>query len=196
MTEKTATDSVARGLADHLKKQIVDLESSTYGWPDPNEAMKMPCATVFVRTPKFQSVSPYTSYKGEVDGGKVGYRKVVGSWEFSLQIDLWAAYKPQRDSLVEELIKLFSADDTTGVSIQMATYYDEWVSFSIGDDVEFVDDEQTSQRGEWRARIIVLASCNAVTEHTGFVMEEFENNIETPTTDIEAPEEPDGAAIV
>jgi hypothetical protein len=188
---------VVKALCAFLAANMPSIQKAYDNWPSPNQTLDMPCLSVFTRSPQFRPTAPYTIWKGAPDAttNQVQYRRVMGQWDFSFQLDLWAPYKPQREILLAELVDAFSLDPQRhGIFVELSDYFDEWVEFVL-ENPEFVDDEAGSQRNEWRVRTTVRANCRAVREFTGYFMETIENDL-TVTDDIEVAADQDNSAIV
>lgn len=193
----SATQSVVKGLADFLKANMPSVKKAYYNWPAPNEQLEYPALSVMARIPEFRGLSPYTIWRGEKDPATnlAKYRRVVGIWDFSLQVDLWSSYKPQREQLLAELVEAFSLDPmVSGLNIQLQNYFDQWASYTLGNP-QFVDGELGSQQNEWRVTAIVTANCRAVREYSGSLIETIENHLEI-LDEVDGPVDPDTAAIV
>lgn len=190
------TREISKELIAHLVANMPSIEKAYDDFPNPEQELEYPCLSVFMRTPDYEPCMPYVIYKGAKifsgpDENKVPVRKVVGSYEFALQIDLWCQSKPQRHEIYEEFFRAFHKDHyVAGISLQLDGYYNEWARFDL-DGIEFVDSEQGSQRNEWRVLINVKANCKAITAQNEFIIETIENNLETPD-DIESPPESGG----
>ena len=198
MAEHSATKAVVKYLAEHLKKSMPSIVEVKTNFPAAGEALNFPALTVFVRTPQLRMTAPYTITKTSPgDDLTTTVARCIGYYDFTLQIDMWASNKPTREKLQEELISVFNPTiDTCGLALLMTDYYEQYCAYSLGDDLEFVEDEESSQRGEWRIRATVLANCRAVKEHLAYVMETIENNIEVLDTEVEALADPDYSAPV
>lgn len=159
-------------------------------FPATNEKLVFPAMSIIAKDPKFTPAMPYVVEKIAAVEGDVSQtvRRVVGQYDIAMQMDLWAAYKPQRDSLYEDVFNAFNLnEDVPGISLQLSGYYDQWVHFSLAG-MSFIGDEAADQRGEWRVLIQVLATVNAITEKVADTIQTIENNLETPES-IDVPEE-------
>lgn len=177
--------ALIKGLITHLKANMPSLQDAYDDFPNPNQKLKFPCLSIFAKAPDFKPLMPYVVFKGAVipsgpDMGKLPVRKVMGSFELKLQIDLWADSKPKRALIETELMNAFAKNTSVaGISLQLADYFDQWVRYDI-DGFDYPDSGEQSQRSEWRTLITVLASCKYIVETNEFVIETIENNLETP----------------
>lgn len=192
--------ALLKGLITHLKANMPSLAEAYDDFPNPNQKLKYPCLSIFAKAPEYQPMMPYVVGKGSVivggpDDGKVPVRKVMGAFEYKLQIDLWADSKPARAKIESELLGAFSKDPSVaGISLQLADYFNEWVRFDITS-FDYPDSGEASQRSEWRTLITVLASCKHIAETNAFVIETIENNLETPDS-IASVDEDDVTTII
>jgi hypothetical protein len=194
----TATKAVVQGLADFLKANMPSLKSAYYNWPDPNEELVYPAVSVFSKNPKFTPLFPYIVYKSDIDEttNLATVRRVIGMYDFSLQVDLWSSYKAQREQLLEEFIQAMSLDyEVAGLSLQLQDYYDQWARYDF-DVPTFIDEEQASQRNEWRITAGVFANCRVVREYPVNLIEEIENNIEVTDSVLQSSDEDSSGPIL
>lgn len=180
-TNKLITRAVARGLADYLKAAIPTLLSAYQEFPDPSQRLDYPSLSVFMRNPTFKPYSdPYVIYKGpkDVSANAFPIRRVVGIYEFSLQVDLWCGSKYERDALYEQIFQAMQpSPGRVGLTIQLTDYYDSIAEYDLTA-VSYSDGESAAQRKEWRATVSVSASCSAIRETLEYLMETIENTLE------------------
>jgi hypothetical protein len=179
-----AIGAVTKALKAFLETDGVmpDLEQALVGWPAPNQKLAYPSVTIFPKKPIFSPLAPYIVSRGTPDPTThiAQVTKVIGMYDFSMQLDLWAAYRPQRDGLVEQLIGAFNQNpDVPGISFRLADYFNEPVHLTI-QAVEYVDSNESVARNEWRALVTVLANMRLLRSETAYLIEEIENTLETP----------------
>lgn len=200
---KSAIREATRVLSAHLNTVSSSLQQVYDQFPNHQQKMTFPSASVHAKKPVFEPLEHYVIAKsaitniGTVDipNNVATITKAVGRYDFAFQVDLWCAYKPQRDSIYEEIFAAFNQSDVPGVNLQLTNYYNEWCHYTIQDVDYSSDDEESVQTGEWRARITVLANVRAVVQKVTNVMQTIENNLETPAS-ITAPEEDPGTLII
>lgn len=178
---QSASSAMVSALANYLKDNMPSVVSAMDHFPEQNEELEMPAVSVYARQPVFQPLPPYLLSKGVMDPDtKLASVKMVnGIWDFALVVDIWCPYKAQRDLLIEELIQAFNPEtNITGINVQLTEYHDIFGSFSIEGDVKFNDQEEGSQRGEWRVIVNVAGNCRSVKEFVAPIMETIETNLE------------------
>ena len=192
--------SILKTLIAHLESDMPSLVDAHDEFPNANKKLVMPCATVFSKSPKYTPVMPYVISKGTViasgpDSDKLPVQRVMGQFEFKLQLDLWTTSKPERARLEQELMAAFSQNTAvTGLALQMVDYYDQWVRYDIvGFDNS--DSEASSQRQEWRTKVDIIACCDQIVEANEFVIETIENTLTTPDA-IDADEDSSVTTII
>ena len=194
------TKTIVKALIVHLKARMPSLLEAYDDFPNPSQPLKMPGMSVFLRKPNFNPLSTYVLSKGALiasgaDTGKYPVKRVVGSYDFNMQVDLWCPTKPSRHSMFQEFFAAFNNNAmVSGLSLQVADYHNQWVRFDM-DDPEFVDSQEGSQRNEWRVKIDVLANCKAIVSTNEYLIETIENNLETPD-EIESPTEEESGQII
>lgn len=154
------------------------------GFPLPSQKIEYPSCSIMISSTNFMPSLPYVFSKGTLiatgaDAGKTPIRRVVGTYDFKLQLDLWADTKQNRYALWEEFIKAFNKTEVPGISFQLTNYFNDYAHASLSD-FQFLDSEPGSQRDEWRIKLVVIADCLAIVEENSFLIETVENNLETP----------------
>lgn len=190
-----AIRAVVKGLVEHLRTAVPNLETVLDNFPSPNQKMIFPAVSVHARTPSYVPIPAYVIQRGAASGPSnnrvATIRRAVGLYDFELQLDLWAAYKPQRDSLFEEIVTAFNQDSAKhGIDLTLADYFNEHTHFSLAGG-EYLDGEESAQRNEWRAIWTVHCSVRVVSEKSEHIIETIENNLETPSTITSSESEPE-----
>lgn len=195
MNEKALT-AVVQKLMTYLQEEMPIVEQVIEGFPAPNQDLEFPSISVFLKNPDFRLHAPYTVSKTvPAQGSKGPVYRAYGYYDLSMQVDLWAEYRPKLQVLMEEFTKLFNQSlSKTGISVVLDEYYNEAVTFTLAG-LEIVEGEQVSQRNEWRATATVLTGCRAIKEHMEYFIHETENNITTPD-EIEEGTDPDYFNII
>ena len=188
--------AVLLGLNKFLLANMPSLKKTYDDFPNPNEKLVYPCLTTMAKEPDYKPCMPYVIFKASEpvesgpNAGKTLIRKVKGSFDFNLQLDMWATSKPDRANIEKELFAAFNkSEDVTGISLQLTDYFDEWVHYGING-ISYPDSEGGSQRNEWRTMIRVLVNCREVIESYANLIQTIDNDLEV-TEDIPAPEEDD-----
>lgn len=177
----TCVDAVLSALGAHLKANMPSLQQVLLDFPDAGTVLKMPSLTIFSgASPAFMPLDPYPLEQGDTVNHRALVKRVVGEYDLNLQLDLWCPNKLTRSKLWEEFFKAFNPEvSPMGLSLQLMDYHEIWCRYDLTG-YDLGDSEESSQSGQWRARINVLANTRAVIEKTEFVIETIENTLETP----------------
>lgn len=170
-------------LATYLGAQVPELVQIVQEFPTENIQLKMPsCAVTHDDGAQFQNEMPYQlSATDPVDASHPAIVVVwiVGQWDYKVQLDIWARSVPERDTLFRKVFKALNPNiNPMGLSLALADYYGLFARFDV-DTFSHVDGEQSSQRGEWRTRISLLASLKeALQENTFAITQTIDAEIE------------------
>jgi len=154
-------------------------------WPNHNQELNMPCAAVTtIGTPEYNSIMP-TYLRRSEDNLKSIYH--VGTYDITISIDLWCEYKHTRGVLLERLIDTFNKQFqeqglSLGLSLQLESYHNVIARYDING-YNYTDNEEASQRDEWRAKVNVLVNFMKIMEKEESLMEVIEID-QTVDTDI------------
>lgn len=187
---KSVTYALTRALAAYFKTAVPTLLEVYDDFPAPNQALKYPCGSIFTGAPQLLNGLPYVVGKVAPVSPETRWtvRRCVGIWEFKLQVDLWLDNKFMRHDMQEQIVKAFAGGSVPGVNLQLADYFGEWAHFSLVGH-SFPDNEQESQRSEWRLKLDVLADVKCLVESLDYLVVEVDNQLTTPG-DIPPPDEP------
>ncbi len=185
---KSASEEIVETLAKHLETQLgSQIVRVVRDWPDPNETLEYPTISILQKNPEFFPLSAYELEKDAVpeDALKANVRYVYGSYEWPMQLDIWAGSKAERNRLYEEFQKAFNTQlPVHGLSLRLEGYYNTTCRYDLSD-YNFNDDEQVSQRREWRATMTILAHCKAILEKEEFLIKTGEVTFDTFNQDSE-----------
>jgi hypothetical protein len=195
---KSASRAVVKALIDHLKASMPNLAAIYDDFPNHNQPLKYPALTVFTGQPKFTNLMPYVHSKKDPTGVTSEVVKIIGQYEFRLQLDVWAKTKFERHDLYEELFRALNPNALNpGLSLKLSEYYDLWCRVTlIG--FSFLGSEAESQRNEFRAKVDVIVDVKAATDSVESLMDTIENNLEipSPVEEIDEPESEDDDSII
>jgi len=146
----------------------------------------MPSLTISSGNPILTPFQPHAYQQTIPDGQTKGPTDfVVGEWDYKLQLDLWCKNKEERSQIFDDFFKGFNKavgdDAPMGLSLQLPNYYNVWCRFDIND-LNFLDDESSAERGERRAKIMVLCNVPAIRTQIVPIMKVIETTVETPDT--------------
>jgi hypothetical protein len=179
---ESCVQAVIEALGVHLKAGMPSLEQVLYEFPAANLLLKYPSLSITIGEPQFMATDPYLLSSGDIVNNKALVKRIVGQYDFQLQLDLWCRSKPERFKMYEEFFSAFNAEIIPmGLSLQLSKYHGVWCRYDMIGYIP-VEDEAASQRGEWRARINLLANTRAVREKSEFIIDTIENNLTTPNT--------------
>lgn len=159
-----ATEAVVEQLVKYIKENIPEFNDVQLEWPNYNESLNMPCAAVMtIGNPEYTHQMPVLRSYNDSDGVSEYY---VGFYDMVLHIDLWAEYKQTRGDLMEKVFDLFhkqwqESGQAIGASLTLEDYYNVIARYDLNG-YTYMDSEETSQRDEWRAKIVVLVNCPRV----------------------------------
>lgn len=164
---KAAVDA----LASHVSSNIGELEDVYTEWPNMNEELALPSISILSQPSSFAKCTPYLEEKGSVSNHQATDQYVIGQYDISLQVDIWAKYKPERASIYQKFFDLFHADLEGGMNLKLTDYFDQWCSFTqVG--YRFPDGPESATRQEWRAIIDIEATCKAIVERDDYIITE------------------------
>lgn len=173
--------SVVENLGKYLKQYMPNLNQVIYEFPAPNVQLVYPSISIITGDPEFVPHSnPILLETGTIENNKARIKRIVGSYDFNLQLDLWCRDKFERFSMYEEFFSAFNrVVAPMGLSLQMLDYHGVWCRYDLTG-YKTDDMEVSSQRSEWRATIGILANTRAVIETTEAIIETIENNLTMP----------------
>lgn len=180
MARESCVQAVIEALAAHLKAGMPGLTGVLTEFPAANMELKYPSISITIGEPEFVPTDPYLLSQGAAVQNKALVKRIVGQYNFQLQLDLWCRSKPERFKVYEEFFAAFNEEiSPMGLSLQLSKYHGVWCRYDMIGYVP-IEDEAAAQRGEWRAKINLLANTRAVIEKTEFMIETIENNLTTP----------------
>jgi hypothetical protein len=154
-----------RGLQKYLEQEMTELNSVYDEFPNHNEKMVLPCASVItVGTPTLTNLMPYT-LKKEVDPDNADndlVYDVIGQYDARIQLDLWTEYKIQRGRLLDIFDNALNkqqieSDLPSGLSLILSDYYSAIARYdNVG--YTYMDSEENSQKDEWRVKVDLLVN--------------------------------------
>jgi len=162
--------AIAEVLATDLAGRNLGFSQVLPEWPEANKLMTLPAAAIETSgQPQYERCAPYLLSMGTVANNKATNLYVVGEYTLNLQLDIWTKYKVQRDSLYEAVFQAIQSPNPQGYSLQLAAYYNEWVTFTLKG-YKFMDEGNSLHEKTWRAVLQLEASCRAISTTTDFVI--------------------------
>lgn len=181
MRDTTPLKALVREFGDYLRSNMPSVQEVLEDFPEASAELRFPAVSIFSRTPEFSpELSPYVVGMSTPVDNRATVKRVVGSWDLAMQVDLWCGYKDERFKLFDEFFAAMTKQVTpNGLSLQLAEYHGTWARYDMTGHT-FDDSEAGSQRGEWRVRIDVSAHCRGIIEREEFIIQTIETNLETP----------------
>jgi len=189
-TNEGISEIIPLTLGRYLVDTVRDLQEFYDEFPSGNMKIDLPSVSIFANTDlvfipqgnpspvkKPDPISPPT-LPGETQV-KTLVQWMVGQYDGTLQVDLWAGTKEERDDLTDAL---FNALNPTikpmGLTLPMTEYFGVLCDYLyVGHNFE--DTEGSSQTDEWRTKFELLVTCKAVRERQEFIIEDSELQLET-----------------
>ena len=161
---KSGLDSAIFTLAEHFRALYDDLQVLEE-FPEPNRQLEIPSMAISSPgTPEIVNLMPTLHKKTVNEDDQNFYDAVynIGQYNVSLQIDLWTEYKSRRFEWYEYIMKGFdhqfiNGDLPQGLSLTMDDYHDAIARYDVVG-YNYGDNEESSQRSEWRMTLNVLAT--------------------------------------
>lgn len=185
-----AVQAVSEALQTYLMANVTGLTVLTE-WPNANDKLAYPTATIFSGNPTLRNTAPEVLAWTDPDESDhtSTTTEVVGWLDFKIQLDVWCRNKLEREqylglimaALNSQALALSGNSAPTGLSLQLTTYYNEWVSYSI-DGFKYMDDEAAAQRQERRAKIDLLVNCRIIQQRVVYGMTSIEAHLGTDDT--------------
>lgn len=208
MAGNGVTYAVVKAFGDELRARMPELQDVIGHFPEPNEELTYPCASISLGEPDFEAHGPYVIRKEDIATddedyvepgvGEIAKKRViraVGKYVIPMQLDFWVATKFERNKIYESFFAAFNRDSVApGVRLELADYYDEWCDY-IMTGFSIADSEDQSQRSEWRVKVAITVDVRGVTQTPEFTIEEIETTLEAQNVgegaDLVDPEEDD-----
>jgi hypothetical protein len=165
---------------------IATVEQVLEEFPEANNELIYPALSIITQgTPEFSpELSPYLLE--EIEEPEVGEHKapakyVVGSYDLTLQVDIWCGSKEERFTAYDQFFAALNKQfQPMGLSLQLVDYHNVWARYDLSGHT-FDDSAAGSQRNEWRVKCNVLVHCRAVVEREEFIVTQpIETELETP----------------
>jgi len=197
-TNEGISEIIPKRLGEYLLGAVTALKDFNDEFPTANVELRLPSVSIFANSPlnfvpQANSVpvtQPVSIVPATLPGEnqkKPVVRWMVGQYDGTIQLDLWAGDKEERDDLTDAL---FNALNPTikpmGLTLQMDEYFDVLCDYLYVSH-NFEDTDVSSQTGEWRTKFEILVTCKAVREREEFIIEDSQLDLETSTTSTDDP---------
>jgi hypothetical protein len=170
---ESITEIISKRLGQYLVEEIGSLKEYYAEFPQSNRDLKMPSVSIIAATSDFRPITPYPCEEvnpADIVNNKTLFKWAVGIYDFSIQLDIWARNKEERDDLFDATFNAMNPNITPmGLSLVMDEYFDQRVEY-LYTKHDFPDGELNSQTDEWRATLTLLATCKAVRTRREFII--------------------------
>lgn len=159
-----ANEAIVEQLKKLIEENIPEFERISLEWPNYQENLNMPCMSIMtIGSPQYSHQMPVLRQYDDAEGVSEYY---VGFYDMTLHLDIWAEYKQTRGDLLEKVFDLFHKQwveqgQALGLSLTLEDYYNVIARYDLNG-YTYMDSEESSQRDEWRAKVVVLVNCPRV----------------------------------
>lgn len=152
--------TIVRSLVNYFKTNIPEFTDVLEEFPNPNQDLNYPSLTIDTQgNPEHINQMPTILSKTDNvdDPDKLDVVWIIGQYNLNLQLDIWSEHKSGRGTLLKKVIDVINKgfienDLPVGISLVLEDYHGgiaryDFVSYN------YVDNEQGSQKNEWRAQV-------------------------------------------
>ena len=191
---ESITEIVPKVLGQYLIGEIQDYRDYYAEFPQASRDFRTPSVSIILADSDFRPLTPYPCLPidpANIVDNKAEMKWAVGIYDFSIQLDIWARNKEERDDLFDATFNALNPDITPmGLRLVMEEYFDQLIEYVYtGHDLG--GSEQRSESDEWRVTMTLLATCKAVRTRTEFIITDVPSPaaIESQTGTIDGVEE-------
>lgn len=165
-------DTVIDSLINYLEERMSDTIDKFYPeWPEANMGEYQNVLSVHTVNASHRHTMRTLLSAQDVlnDDIKTAALYRVGDYEMELQVDIWCAYKSQRNKIYSKFYDIINEELMTkdnapaGLSLKLENYYGVIARYDISG-YNFPDDERSSQEDEWRVKIDLKVHFDKVVE--------------------------------
>jgi len=177
--QESIIHALADSLGQYLVSEIGELEEYYPEFPQQNEEIEIPSVSIISSSNQFRALPPYQCEDtGTVKKNKAQIMYAVGIYDITLQVDLWARNKAERDELYRLAFDALNPDiQPMGLRLVVEEYYGQ-IANLLYTDHELPDNGESSQVDEWRAILTVQATCKAIRCRSEFIITETQTAAE------------------
>lgn len=174
---------VLTALADYLRAEMPSVQQVLTEWPPANVQLDMPSLTITTANEaKLTPVTPNLRSIGTPAQNAALNQYIVGDYELTIQIDLWARNKPERQRIQQEFFNaIFKPVDPPGLHLVLTDYFDVICTY-WPEGYRNIGNEASAQRQEWRSTFDMSVMAAAIRDRTDYI-------ISTPAIILETPDE-------
>lgn len=165
-------EAIIDQLLKHMKDKVRSIQETMNEFPNPNVSLRYPALSAFAGTREFRNMAPTELQVDDPVGLTVKTLWNTGDVNYSIQMDLWAGSKKERQLVLGEIFeavnpnvfpKSFKTERKMGLILELEDYFDALASYDMTD-YKFDDSEISSQRREWRATITLIGMTDIIRE--------------------------------
>jgi len=160
---ESVTEEIGNALGAHLEQAIKGLRTMN-GFPEANMPLKYPTISMTIKTMAHTNIWPYVHKIGPVATNKALVQYVTGSYDFSMQLDIFERSKEEREDLYQKFYSVFNRDfPRPGLKLVLENYYNIVCSYQI---TRYAPDmtNDRSMTKDWRAVVDIEGNCMAIRE--------------------------------
>jgi len=171
---ESISEVVPYQLGKYLKDNVPGVKEFYDEFPNASQSFKMPSVSVIIKNTDFApQATPYPAAQigpGDITNNKANLLYVVGDWDFTIQLDLWAGSKEERDDFFDATFNALNPKiSPMGLTLELSEYFGTLCDYLyVGH--SFSDSEESSQKDEWRATLNVVATCKALRDRKEFII--------------------------
>jgi hypothetical protein len=188
MTILDASEAVIIQLKKFIEDNVEQINKVYEEWPSHSQELDMPCCAVrTVGTPQFRHDPPQLLSH---ENGLSKY--TVGTYDMTINIDIWADSKQKRGDITQLLFDLFNKQfmdngHALGISLNLEDYHNIIARYDL-DGYNYNDSEEASQRNEYRTILSVLSTFSRVQEKEESTIQEIAVTHSISDEDIDNPD--------
>ncbi len=167
---ESVTKEILIALREHFDKYIPKLRTILLEFPESNQRLRLPALSIGISNVGHEPLFPYPFETGSVQDHQSEIKYVVGQYNWTLQLDLWAKTKEELHDLYEDFYQGFNNNvRLPGLSLELRDYYGIMCNYYIVG-FSFANDEIGSQTKEWRATVDLEANCKAILRKSEYII--------------------------
>lgn len=189
LAEESVSEQVVELLSKFIDDNVPEIREVYDEFPDPNDRIVTPSASLLTLTPKFFHETPRQVELPDLNGGsEYDIVWIMGRYEIPLQLDIWTSNKKERNNIFEATFHALNKRvNPAGLDIQLPKYFEQWAHYHI-ENYAFDDSEGGAQRKERRARVDIMADVNSCVKREEFAMKTISIN-ETSVDEVDITKE-------
>lgn len=175
-TNESYPEILVSTLGEYLLDNVKTLRQFYPEFPGGQERLDHPAVTILASDPGFRALMPYPKVRKAVTpiNSKNETQWVVGIYDATIQLDLWARSKEERDDTFDAIFNALNPNiSPMGLNLVLGDYFTQlcnylYVGHTIG------DAEAAAQRDEWRVTFNLETTCKAIRVREEFIMEDLQ----------------------